>query len=81
MNKEMEKLIQQMLYNMTKEEVLDTLSNIESPEVLYVYAYNYNWDNGFEIPEKIINKKSEKRKNIKVSTKSNGWNVKLRSER
>lgn len=57
MNKEMEKLIQQMLYNMTKEEVLDTLSNIESPEVLYVYAYNYNWDNGFEIPEKIINKK------------------------
>ena len=57
MNKEMEKLIQQMLYNMTKEEVLDTLSNIESPEVLYVYAYNYNWDDGFEIPEKIINKK------------------------
>ena len=56
MNKEMEKLIQQMLYNMTKEEVLDTLSNIESPEVLYGYAYNYNWDNGFEIPEKIINK-------------------------
>ena len=44
MNKEMEKLIQQMLYNMTKEEVLDTLSNIESPEVLYVYAYNYNWE-------------------------------------
>lgn len=57
MNKEMEKLIQQMLYEMTKEEVLNTLGNIKTPEALYIYAYNYNWDNGFEIPEKIINQK------------------------
>lgn len=53
----MEKLIQQMLYEMTKEEVLNTLGNIKTPEALYIYAYNYNWDNGFEIPEKIINQK------------------------
>ena len=57
MNKEMEKLIQQMLCEMTKEEVLNTLGNIKTPEALYIYAYNYNWDNGFEIPEKIINQK------------------------
>lgn len=57
MNKEMEKRIQQMLYRMTKEEVLDVLDNMETSEMLYVYAYNYNWDDGFEIPEKIINQK------------------------
>lgn len=57
MNKEMEKRIQQMLYRMTKEEVLEVLDNMETSEMLYVYAYNYNWDDGFEIPEKIINQK------------------------
>lgn len=46
-----------MLYRMTKEEVLDVLDNMETSEMLYVYAYNYNWDDGFEIPEKIINQK------------------------
>ena len=52
----MEELIQQMLYTKTKEEILDVLDYIEIPEALYVYAYNYNWDDGFEIPEKIIDK-------------------------
>ena len=57
MDKETEKLIRQMLYEKTKAEVLDILDNIETSEVLYVYAYNYNWDNGFEIPGKIIDQK------------------------
>lgn len=56
MDREMEELIQQMLYTKTKEEILDVLDYIEIPEALYVYAYNYNWDDGFEIPEKIIDK-------------------------
>ena len=39
----------------TKEEVQAIVSQIEDQEVLYVYTYNYNWDNGFEIPQLILN--------------------------
>lgn len=35
MNKEMEKRIQQMLYRMTKEEVLDVLDNMETSEMFF----------------------------------------------
>lgn len=57
MDKEREKKIQDMLYDKSIEEVLKDIDNINDSETLYVYANNYNWDNGFEIPEKIINKK------------------------
>lgn len=54
MDKEKEKIIQQMLYEKDAEEVLNELHDINDPEILYVYAYNYNWDNGFEIPRNIL---------------------------
>lgn len=57
MDKKTEKIIEDLLYNKSIEEVLNDIDNMNDPEILYVYAYNYNWDNGFKIPEKIINKK------------------------
>lgn len=48
--------VKSLLYDeYTKEEVQAMVSQIEDQEVLYVYAYNYNWDNGFEIPQLILN--------------------------
>ena len=54
MDKEKEKFIQQILYEKDIEEVLKEVQAINDPEMLYMYAYNYNWDNGFEIPKNII---------------------------
>ena len=30
------------------------ISKTKDREILYVYTYNYNWDNGFEIPQTIL---------------------------
>lgn len=49
--------IQQMIYNKSQEEILQELDKIDDAEMLYVFGYNYNWDNGFLIPKKILNKK------------------------
>lgn len=46
--------IKSMLYESAKEDILTIISRIEEPEILYVYIYNYNWDNGFEIPQLIL---------------------------
>nr|WP_314461611.1 DUF4274 domain-containing protein [uncultured Clostridium sp.] len=56
MEKEKEKIILQMLYDKDIEDVLKELNTINDSEMLYVYAYNYNWDSGFEIPKSILHK-------------------------
>lgn len=33
---------------------LDIIKSIKDSEILHLYAYNYNWDNGFNIPNAII---------------------------
>ena len=48
--------VKSLLYDeYTKEEIQAIVSQIEDQEVLYVYTYNYNWDNGLEIPQLILN--------------------------
>ena len=37
-----------------KHEVKRTIFQTEDQEILYVYAYNYNWDNGFDIPQAVL---------------------------
>lgn len=46
-----------LLYDCTNDEAQVIISLTEDPEVLYMYAYNYNWDNGFEIPLSILDHK------------------------
>lgn len=47
--------IKNHLYNDSEESALKYVKSISDEETLYVYANNYNWDNGFEIPTAIIN--------------------------
>lgn len=51
MNKE---TIAQHLYNDNGSQAIKYVQNISDEETLFVYAYNYNWDDGFEIPKAIM---------------------------
>ena len=47
-------MIQNLLYTMTRDDVKRTLSTCTNSITLHVYAYNYNWNNGFELPQVIL---------------------------
>lgn len=48
-------LIEKMLYEIEdEEELFRALEQISDEETLLEYAQNYNWDDGFEIPEQIL---------------------------
>ena len=49
--------IRLLLYHNTDDEIKGKLKKITNQKLLYIYAYNYNWDNGFEIPQMIIDNK------------------------
>lgn len=47
--------VKSLLYDeYTDDEVRAIVSQIDDREVLYVYTYNYNWDNGYEIPQLVL---------------------------
>lgn len=46
--------VKALLYNADNDEVKRTIFQTEDQETLYVYAYNYNWDNGFDIPQLVL---------------------------
>lgn len=50
-------IIKALLYDTNNDEVKRTISRKEDQEILYVYAYNYNWDNGFDIPQAVLDNK------------------------
>ena len=44
-----------ILYTESNAEAVELVKSINSEDELFVLLDNYNWDNGFEIPEAIIN--------------------------
>ena len=42
------------LYNDSVSQAVNYISGINDEETLFVYAYNYNWDNGFDVPKAIL---------------------------
>lgn len=46
--------VKALLYNADNDEVKRAIFQTEDQEILYVYAYNYNWDNGFDIPQLVL---------------------------
>ena len=52
MNKE---IIADLIYNASETEVANYLTGCTDQEDLYIYAFNYNWEGGFDIPKIIIN--------------------------
>lgn len=47
--------IQEVMYNGSDQEYKDLAIKLDTAEELYVYAFNYNWDDGFDIPNLILN--------------------------
>lgn len=46
--------VKRLLYDFPDEEVMSIISSTDDIELLYTYLYNYNWDDGFEIPQMIL---------------------------
>lgn len=46
--------VKALLYDTDNDEVKRTIFQTEDQEILYVYVYNYNWDNGFNIPQTVL---------------------------
>lgn len=46
--------IKALLYNSDNDEIKRIIRRTVDSEVLYIYAYNYNWDNGFDIPQTVL---------------------------
>ena len=47
--------IEKLLYDSSSSAVLKWIRNNTDPKALYLLAYNYNWEDGFEIPTQISN--------------------------
>ena len=47
-------ILEELLYNAEKEDVISQLSNIDNPLILHFFAANYNWNNGFDIPKALL---------------------------
>ena len=54
MNAEQLKRLSDILYSENKSEVVKLVQSINAEDELFVLLDNYNWDNGFEVPEAII---------------------------
>lgn len=53
-NEELQKL-KDLLYSEDSESVIEEIKNMKNPLYLHVYAANYNWNSGFEVPNAILN--------------------------
>ena len=49
-----EDFIKDLIYNKPKREILKVLGEIEGADIIHIYMNNYNWDDGFEIPKKVL---------------------------
>ncbi|KEK19184.1 hypothetical protein BAMA_24605 [Bacillus manliponensis] len=50
-------LLESLLYNEERDEIIRTLSIITNPLTLHIFAANYNWDDGLSIPTVIMENK------------------------
>lgn len=55
MDAEQLKKLSDILHADSKSDVVKLVQSIDAEEELFVLLDNYNWDNGFEVPEAIIN--------------------------
>lgn len=50
--------VKELLYEENKKKSIEYLTSCQTDEELYVFAYNYNWEDGFEIPQAILDNKN-----------------------
>ncbi len=58
MNSTYVQYVTNFIYNMSIKEKLVEVDRIDDPELLHVIMFNYNWDDGFELPKLVL--KNEK---------------------
>ncbi|WP_438824019.1 DUF4274 domain-containing protein [Bacillus sp. JJ1773] len=46
--------LEELLYYKDKQTTIKHLSNIENPLILHLFAANYNWTNGFDVPKALL---------------------------
>lgn len=51
-------LLSELLYEKTTDELVSYISNTEDSALLHMIAWNYNWDDGLEVPENILKNKN-----------------------
>ena len=54
MNNKTSEILYDLLYESSEEEIVSYISNNTDSKILHYIAYNYNWDNGFDIPQIIL---------------------------
>ncbi|MCY8008586.1 DUF4274 domain-containing protein [Bacillus haynesii] len=54
MDKKDIKFLEELLYNTDKDDLASVIRNIENPVILHVFAANYNWNSGFDVPKAIL---------------------------
>ena len=51
-------VIMDHLYNDTNQQAVKFVESLEDEESLFTYASEYNWDNGFDVPQAILANKN-----------------------
>lgn len=63
MDNEKIQYVSNFIYNMSLNEKVAEVENIDDSDLLHLIMYNYNWDDGFEIPKLVL-----KNQNCEIST-------------
>ena len=48
-------IVKELMYDVDEEKAMTFIKSCKDPETLHLYAYNYNWSDGFEEPMAIMN--------------------------
>jgi hypothetical protein len=54
MNEKEKNFLEELLYNMDKNNTISQLSKVDNSLMLHFFAANYNWNSGFDIPVVIL---------------------------
>ncbi|MCY8033999.1 DUF4274 domain-containing protein [Bacillus sonorensis] len=54
MDKKNINFLEELLYNTEKDSTISRVRNIDDSLLLHVFAANYNWNSGFDVPKAII---------------------------
>jgi len=54
MDENIKQMVRNLIYDEELDEVKEKISIIDDPKALSLYVHNYNWDNGFDIPQAIL---------------------------
>ena len=53
MNDQEKNILKRLLGDIGESEKLKLIKETTSPKVLYIFMYNYNWNDGFDIPKEL----------------------------